>query len=133
MKDRVVKMGIQYFGCARFDTDNPGTGGWASVEGGEAYRISSVGNLGSDTMWWTNLSFRSIHEANIQKLSFIKRTTYLNTWVPDGQNDICLNWGLLSRYYSEQLITQKLSAMFNRTMRFVEEHYNLNCENLDKN
>lgn len=118
-------MGVQQFGCVRFDSDDPNLGGWASISGSEAFRISSVGNLDNDTLWWTNLSFRAVHEANLNKTPYIKRTTYLNSWLQDGQVEICQGWGFLRRTHTEKAITEALSAIFGRVMHFAGEHYGI--------
>jgi hypothetical protein len=118
-------MSIKQFGCVRFDHDDPNLGGWASIAGADAYRISSVGNLDNDTFWWSNLSFRAVHESNLHKTPYIKRTTYLNSWLQDGQVDICQGWGLLRRSHTEKSITEALSAIFDRVMRFTSEYYGL--------
>lgn len=118
-------MGVQQFGCVRFDADDPNFGGWASVGGEKAYRISSVGNLDNNTLWWTNLSFSAMYGCNLHKTPYIKRTTYLNSWLQGGQEDICQSWGFIRRAYTESEITEALSAIFDRSMRFVGENYGL--------
>ncbi|NMX77606.1 hypothetical protein HBO23_32075 [Pseudomonas sp. WS 5532] len=118
-------MGVMRFGCVRFDADDPNMGGWASVDGQESYRISSVGNLDNETLWWTNLSFSAIYGANLHKTPYIKRTTYLNSWLQEGQNDICNGWGFLRRSYTEDTITQALSGIFHRVMVFATKTYGL--------
>ncbi|MEN1592959.1 hypothetical protein, partial [Pseudomonas aeruginosa] len=100
-------------------------GGWASVEGMEAFRISSVGNLDNDTLWWTNLSFSAIYGANLHKTPYIKRTTYLNSWLQEGQADICSGWGLMRRSYTEKQITEILSGVFSRVMWFTKKAYGI--------
>lgn len=109
----------------RFDADDPNYGGWASVAGGTAYRISSVGNLDNDTLWWTNLSFTAMHESNLHKTHYIKRTTYLNSWLQGGMHDICLGWGFLRRSHTEKEITENLAAIFDRVMRYAQRQYGL--------
>ncbi|MBP8275304.1 MAG: hypothetical protein KAX55_00225 [Propionivibrio sp.] len=118
-------MGIRQFGCVRFDSDDPNYGGWAAVAGGKAFRISSVGNLDNATLWWTNLSFAAMHESNLHKTHYIKRTTYLNSWLQGGMHDICLGWGFLRRSHTEKEITENLSAIFDRVMRYAQRQYDL--------
>lgn len=121
-------MGVQRFGCVRFDVDDPNVGGWASVDGQEAYRISSVGNLDNRTLWWTNLSFQAMYSSNLHKTGYIKRTTYLNSWLQGGQDDICEGWGLSRRTHTEQKVTEALSAILARAMRVVRDHYGIDPE-----
>ncbi len=118
-------MGIGKFGCVRFDADDPNYGGWAAVADGSAYRISSVGNLDNATLWWTNLSFTAMHESNLQKTHYIKRTTYLNSWLQGGMHDIGLGWGFLRRSHTEKEITENLSAIFDRVMRYAQRQYGI--------
>lgn len=118
-------MGISAVGCVRFDVDDPNLGGWASVGGKTPYRISSVGNLDNDTLWWTSLSFRAVHEANLHKTPYIKQTTYLNSWLPDGQEEFCRSWGFERRTHSEDQITQALSAVLRRVFEFSQHHYGI--------
>lgn len=118
-------MSVRQFGCVRFDTDDPNLGGWASVGGGEGFRISSVGNLDNNTLWWTSLSFSAIRGCNLHKTPYIKRTTYLNSWLQGGQEEICQGWGLLRRTHTEKSITEALSAIFDRVMRFSHENYGM--------
>lgn len=118
-------MSIKRFGCVRFDLDDPNSGGWASVAGGRATRISNVGGLDNSTMWWSNLTFSAMLNSGLNKTPYIKRTTYLNSWARDGMLDICLGWGWLRRALPESDITQNLAGIFDRTMRFVEERYGL--------
>lgn len=118
-------MGIERFGCVRFDSDDPNRGGWVSVGGKRAHRISSVGSLDNETLWWTNLSFRAMYEANLHKTPFIKRSTYLNSWLQDGQLEFCQAWGFLRRTHTEEQITAALAAVFDRTMRFAGCHYGI--------
>jgi len=118
-------MGVKHFGCVRFDSDDPNLGGWAAVDGQAAYRISSVGNLDNDTLWWTNLSFKAVHGANLNKTPYIKRTTYLNSWLQDGQVEVCNGWGLLRRSHTEKAITESLSGIFTRVMSFAGGTYGI--------
>lgn len=118
-------MGIARYGVVRFDSDDPNFGGWASVDGGRSYRIPSVGSLDNDTLWWTNLSWRAMHESNLHRLPFIKRTTYLNSWLQEGQEDVCRSWGLLRRFHTEPAIAQTLSQIFGNVMRYAMLHYGI--------
>ncbi|TAL63652.1 MAG: hypothetical protein EPN79_15980 [Burkholderiaceae bacterium] len=118
-------MAIKRFGVVRFDSDDANYGGWASVDGQPGYRIGSVGSLDNDTLWYTNLTFQAMHQCNLTRMPFIKRTTYLNSWLQEGQADVCRNWGLLRRNHTEQAITEALSQIFGNVMRHVAAHYDL--------
>lgn len=118
------------FGVVRFDDDNPNSGAWVSVMGKPAYRISSIGALDNQTVWWCNLSFNAIYRCNLHKSAFIKRTNYLNNWLPEGQESICQDWGFEARRYTEEQITRALSGIFARTMFFVAQHYGLDLNKI---
>ncbi|MGH8156555.1 MAG: hypothetical protein ACREPQ_00415 [Rhodanobacter sp.] len=123
-------MAIKRFGVVRFDTDDPNYGGWASVDGRQGVRIASVGSLDNDTLWWTNLSFQAMHLCNLNKMPFIKRTTYLNSWLQGGQDDVCRGWGLLRRTHTAQSITEALAQIFGNVMRFAVGHYGLDLRSV---
>ncbi|MCC8799167.1 hypothetical protein Q6A26_03915 [Xanthomonas euvesicatoria pv. eucalypti] len=117
-------MGAKYFGAVRFDIDDPNAGGWASVEGGEAFRIANAGSLDSSTVWWTNLSFDSMWKANIHRMPNLKRTNYMHSWRRgDGQDAFCESWGLVHRRYTEKSISEALSAIFAQVMRVAARRY----------
>ena len=121
-------MGVMKLGVVRFDTSDPSQGGWVSVEGERARRINGPGALSNDTLWWSSLTFDDMYRANI-RTPYIKLTTYCTSWStsgePMGQNEICMDWGFMHRNFSDQEITEALSAIFASTMRFVERHYGL--------
>lgn len=134
-------MGLKYCGVARFDTSDPNGGGWASIEGQEAKRFTGSGALNNETLWWVNLDFDAMLRTGLNRTQYIKRTTYLNSWNNKGdalgQNDFCQSWGLLHRSFTEQQVTQTLSAIFARSIRFAKQHYGLDigervpdCDNL---
>ncbi|MEN1403032.1 hypothetical protein, partial [Pseudomonas aeruginosa] len=81
--------------------------------------------IDNDTLWWTNLSFSAIYGANLHKTPYIKRTTYLNSWLQEGQADICSGWGLMRRSYTEKQITEILSGVFSRVMWFTKKAYGI--------
>lgn len=119
-------MGLSRCGVVRFDTPDPNQGGWASVEGEPARRISGAGALGNDTLWWSNLDFNAMFTSGLNRTPYIKRSTYCTSWdAIGGQDDVCSAWGLLHRSFSEREITEALSAIFTQTLRFVERHYGL--------
>lgn len=122
-------MGLKRCGVVRFDNQDPHQGGWASVEGGTARRINGVAALDNETLWWTNLDFAAIFNTNLHRTSYIKRSTYLTSWNTTGtylgQDEIGLAWGLLSRTFPEQQITEALSQVFCRVMEFCRRNYGL--------
>lgn len=121
-------MAIKRYGVVRFDSDDANYGGWASVEGQPGYRIASFGSLDNDTLWWSNLTFQAMHQCNLHKTPFIKRTDYLTSWMQEGQTEVCRGWGLLRRAYTAQATTEVLSQIFGNVMRFASQHYGLDAK-----
>lgn len=120
-------MSIKRYGVVRFDAQDPTGGGWASVGGGRAFRVSSVGDLDNSTLWWSSLGFNAMLDSGLNKTPYIKRASYLNSWARDGMNEICVGWGWLRRSYTESDIARNLSAIFDHTMRFVAANYPLDA------
>jgi len=122
-------MGLKRCGVVRFDNQDPHQGGWMSIEGQPARRINGVAALDNETLWWTNLEFTALYNTNLHRTSYIKRTTYLTSWNTTGsfigQDEIGLGWGLLSRVFPEQQITEALSQVFSRVMEFCRQTYGL--------
>lgn len=122
-------MSLKRTGVVRFDSQDPHQGGWMSLEGAPARRINGVGALDNETLWWTNLSFQALYETNLHRTSYIKRTTYLTSWNTTGefvgQDEVCLAWGLLTRSFPEQLITEALAQIFSRVMEVCRQRYGL--------
>lgn len=119
-------MAVKYFGVARFDMDDPNAGGWASVAGGEAFRVANVAGLDNQTLWWSNLSFDAMYSASVHRLPNVKRTSYLHSWRRgDGQDEFCQSWGLVRRRYTEKAVCEALSAIFDKCMRMTAEQYGM--------
>lgn len=117
-------MAVKYFGVARFDIDDPNAGGWASIEGREAFRIANASGLDNNAIWWTNLSFNSMYAANVHRIPNLKRTNYLHSWRRGaGQDEFCESWGLVRRNYTEKAIAEALAAIFAQVMRLAGTSY----------
>lgn len=122
-------MAVRQFGVVRFDRDDPNGGGWCAVEGAESSRVPNAGSLDSNTLWWSNLSWRAMHSANIHRVPYIKRTSYLHSWRRDqGMEAFCESWGLIRRSYSEKARTEALALVFGQVMRMIATHYGISLK-----
>ncbi|MCP1674276.1 hypothetical protein J2T57_001378 [Natronocella acetinitrilica] len=66
-------------GVCLFDDPRTATGGWASVAGREAERVSGTGRLSSDVLWVTNLGYRDYQRLNLIRTPHIFDEQYFRT------------------------------------------------------
>jgi hypothetical protein len=118
------------FGCVMFDLQENEVGkmvpmpgnGWASIEGKDAYRIKSSGDLSNDVKWLTNLPQDIFWKSGLVKQSKLKPSNYLRTEI--GQ--IMKELGLLPPQMPIVNICKVLSTIFSKIMRLAIEFYDLN-------
>lgn len=110
------------YGAVVFDEkDKPLMGGWASVNGGDAFRIQSTGDLASDIKWWTNIGYEVfIANGGLQK-PWLKRSDYFLTDMGQTIKEL----GLSPRFIQPARAVEILSEMFARVMRLAEEKYGI--------
>lgn len=129
----VNNSNIVKFGCVMFDLQEdenqkliptPGSG-WASIEGGSAFRIKSLGDLSTDIKWLTNLSQNTLWKSGAVKYSKLKHSSYLRTDI--GQ--IMKELGLTIPNISIAEVCEKISEIFNKVMRLAIEYYDLKTFN----
>lgn len=118
------------FGCVCFDLQKsendklvpwPGSG-WASIEGGKAFRIKSVADLNGDVKWWTNLNRDIFYKSNSFKQNKLKKSDYFKTDLGDVMKEL----HMVPQSISIATICEYLSDMFNRIMRLAVEMYGVN-------
>jgi hypothetical protein len=121
------------FGCVMFDLQEdkdgkhiplPGSG-WASVEGGSAFRIKGTGELSSEVKWLTNLSQNILWKTGAVKQPKLKHSSYLRTDV--GQ--IMKELGLTPPKVPIAEVCEIISDLFNKVMRLAIEFYGLKSFN----
>lgn len=78
------------FGVVLFDDEKNPRGAWVSVNGGDTRRIEGLHELGTDTYWWSNMTYES----------FFKTTeAWRNPWLRHDAylvvkpRDVLLEWG----------------------------------------
>lgn len=117
------------FGCVMFDLQEDEKGkmipmpgnGWASVEGGLAYRIKSTGDLSNEVKWITNLSQDVFWKRGMAKYDKLKYSGYMKTEI--GQ--IMKELGLSSPKTSITVICQTISELFTKVMKLAKEFYGI--------
>lgn len=117
------------FGCVMFDLQESADGklipmpgcGWASIEGGTAYRIKSSGDLSNEIKWLTNLSQDIFWKTGVAKQSKLKYSGYLRTEVGQIMKELGLNPPKIPII----TICQTLSEIFNKVMRLAIEFYGI--------
>ncbi len=112
------------FGCVMFDTQDdktlPGQG-WASIDGEEAFRINSTGDLSNSVKWLTNLTQDTLWKSGLVKQSKLKHSGYLKTDV----NQIIRELGLADINLTIVEVCQKLSKIFSKVMKLAVKTYDL--------
>ena len=117
------------FGCVMFDLqeDNEGKliplpgSGWASLEGGTAFRIKSTGDLSNEVKWLTNLSQNTLWKSGAVKQAKLKHSSYLRTDV--GQ--IMKELGLTPPKVPIAQVCEIISEIFKKVMRLSIEFYGI--------
>jgi hypothetical protein len=121
------------FGCVMFDLQEAADGkyipypgsGWASIQGGSAFRIKSTSDLSSDVKWLTNLSLEILWKSGAHKQQKLKHSGYLRTEL--GQ--IMKELGLTPPKIPIAEVCEKISALFNKVMRLSIEFYGVKSFN----
>jgi hypothetical protein len=117
------------FGCVMFDLQEDSNGklipmpgnGWASIEGGSAYRIKNSGDLSNEVKWLTNLSQDVFWKTGVAKQTKLKYSGYLRTEVGQIMKELGLNPPKVPII----TICQTLSELFNKVMRLAIEFYGI--------
>ncbi len=115
------------FGCVMFDLQEDSDGkliplpgsGWASVEGGNAFRIKNTGELSNEIRWLTNLSQSILWKTGAVKQVKLKHSGYLRTEV--GQ--IMKELGLTPPQVPIAEVCEVVSEIFKKVMRLAIEFY----------
>lgn len=117
------------FGCVMFDlqegvdnklTPMPGSG-WASIEGGNAYRINNVGDLSNEIQWITNLSQEIFWKTGVARQNKLKYSGYLRTDI----SQIIKELGLTQPRIPIVEICKTISEIYNKVMRLAIEFYEI--------
>lgn len=117
------------FGCVMFDLQldkeqkevpQPGSG-WASIEGGTAYRIKNSGELSNEVLWITNLSYKVFFGTTIFKQPKLRYSGYLR--IDIGQ--IMKELGLTPPKNNIVMICETISQIYTKVMKLAIEFYDL--------
>lgn len=101
------------FGVVFFDDENDPAAGWASVNGGQARRISGPNELATDTLWWSNLSYKAFFlHSEIWRLPWLRHDRYLVV----SPRDVMQEWGLDPKSVGSDHAVVVVSTAFARVM-----------------
>lgn len=117
------------FACVLFDVQETADGklvpmpgsGWASIEGGSAFRISSIADLSHGIKWLTNLSQDILWKSGLAKQTRLKHSAYLKTDISQLSREM----GMVIPNTPVTKICETLSAIFNKVMRLAMDFYGL--------
>lgn len=73
--------GLSRIGCLRFDSVEHIEGGWASIEGGEAFRFNRMADLESDCLFLSNIGFTESHKTGLSNNAKIRTSSYIDVEV----------------------------------------------------
>lgn len=117
------------FACVLFDVQETTDGklvpmpgpGWASIEGGSAFRITSISDLSSGIKWLTNLSQDILWKSGLAKQTRLKHSAYLRTDISQLSKEM----GMVIPVTPVTKICETLSEVFNKVMRLAIEFYGI--------
>lgn len=121
------------FGCVMFDLQDNGSGeniplpgsGWASLEGGLAYRIKSVSELHNNVKWLTNLNQNTLWKSGAVKHPKLKHSGYLRTELGQIMKEV----GVYPPNTPIAEVCEMISHIFNKTMLLAIELFNIQSFN----
>ncbi len=105
------------FGFAFFKTPLAPEEGIYSIAGAEVVFFSSVSELPSDVLWWTNVQYRTLNQASLSAISTLRMDKYL----PISPDDCLMEWGFIPAETSNASATRFLSQCFFRIMSIAEK------------
>lgn len=120
---------ITEFGCVFFDLQEtegkmiPWIGkGWASINGGKAFRINQAEDLDANIKWLTNLSEQNFFKSNAFKKNTLKHSGYLRTEVAQIMKELGLS---NNKKYVIADVCEIISGIFSKVMKLSIEFYSL--------
>lgn len=109
-------MAEKKFGVVFFDDENDPAAGWASVAGETPRRIASSHELSTDTLWWTNMSYRSFYMmTEIWRQPWLRHDKYLVI----SPKDALQEWGIDPKTVGSDYATKFCSMVFTRIMQLA--------------
>lgn len=125
-----IQEPISEFGCVFFDLQEnpdgkmiPWTGkGWASINGGKAFRINQAEDLDANIKWLTNLSEQSFYRSNAFKKNTLKHSGYLRTEVAQIMKELGLS---NNKKYVIADVCEIISGIFSKIMKLSMEFYGI--------
>lgn len=107
-------------GSVIFDEMRP-EGGWASMDGGDAFRIKGLCDLRSDVLWWTSLDVQTFYQSGMSRMGHMRNADFLRTTMSMLMDEL----GITSRFIPVNDAVKVLSEIFSRVMNLAEYNYGL--------
>lgn len=114
-------------GCVIFDEQRP-EAGWASIEGGAAFRIKGLGDLSSNVLWWTSLQTTDFYHSGMSRIPNMRNADYLRTPMAALKDEL----GITDRFIEVNKAVVMLSEVFARIMLLAERHYGITFSKYQK-
>lgn len=127
---------MKKFGCILFDLTEQVNGkrvpntnsGWASIEGESSFRVRKKEDLDQNVIWWTNLDKQIFWKSGAVLLNNYKYSNFFKTSL--GQ--IIKELDISPKDVTTAKTVEYLSNIFNKSIQFCIEHYNLTEADLEK-
>lgn len=115
------------YGSVFFDsTENPEDGGWASVAGETAKRITGPGDLAMDTIWLTNMGWGEFYKGGISAYPHLRMDSFLKVTV----SQMCNELGIIPPFQMPaQQSVVVIAEIFNRVATIVRREFGVEIRN----
>lgn len=104
------------FGFMLFDDPSDPTSGWSAIAGEPSNYINNVSSLDTDTLWWSNLSYKDMYIDSKVGMSAIMRHDRFLILSP---NDCLTEWGYDPKTLTQEWIASFVSRVFDKIMKMA--------------
>lgn len=111
----------QPFGAVIFDHPELAADGWACESGGRSFRVSSTGDLGSGTIWYTNIQMAAFYQKGFRQSPKLRPEGFLRTQF----NSVLIELGLKSEPVSVQVAV--MAGLVGAVMEFAYLHLGISA------
>lgn len=117
------------FGCVLFDLQESESGefrpvptrGWASVNGGQAFRINGPQDLDTDIRWICNLNKSDFWAGGLVRMQKLRHSHYFRT----DMGFLMKETGFVPQKVTAPVSCEMLSEVYSRTLKLGMDHYSL--------
>lgn len=107
-------MGVGY---VEFDDDESCRSGWASVDGGEPFRIEGIGDLETGSRWVLNVKHFTIRKKGLFRIKHVLREDFFRLKPTILKRELGLSKALPA------VTVQIISSVYSRVMRLLSERF----------